>query len=235
MQEAIHRFDQALELDPDSPDATGQRHLASLYATGLGYWEADWPKAIGKLQDVFTIEPNYRDVRQRLHDAHVAYGDYLVQSGAPCDAAAQYQAALEIMSTGEVSKRAEDATAACASGPVPTPVQGGTAPPDSTPAPAPSGVFVGALTGYEPIAARDAQVRGRVLDKSGNGVPSVVVKIQAFDWFAFATTGSNGEFGFEAIQNELDFTLTLQDLAGEPLVCPTKFGQRAMVEFVEQP
>jgi tetratricopeptide (TPR) repeat protein len=235
MQEAIHRFDQALELDPNSPDATGQRHLASLYATGLGYWEADWPKAIGKLRDVYQIEANYRDVRQRLHDAHVSYGDYLVQSSAPCDAAGEYRAALEIVSTGEVAKRAEDAAAVCGSGPVPTPGEGGTVPPGATPIPVPSGAFVGELTGYEPIASPAAHVRGRVIDKAGNGVPNVVVRIQAFDWSAFATTSSNGEFGFEAIQHELDFSLILQELIGEPLIFPTKFGQRALAEFVEQP
>ena len=229
MQEALHRFDSALEVHPDHPDALGQQNLATLYATGLGYWQADWPAAIARLKDVYAIEPNYRDVRQRLHDAHVFYGDFLAQQGRWCDAQDQYAAALQVISTQEITNRQADAASRCA-GVTPAP---GT--PDPAVTPAPQGTFVGELTGYDPIASRDAQIRGRVLDRVGNPVSGQVVRIQAFDWTTFATTDSIGEFGFEALNQELTFTLTLLELPHEPLEVPAQFGQRALVVFREQP
>ena len=232
MQEAIHRFDQALELQPDNPDALGQRHLASLYATGLGYWQADWPKAIEKLQAVYQIEPNYRDVMQRLHDAHVHYGDYLADQGRWCEAGEEYSAALEVTSTAEIADRRDGAQSRCGS-------QGTPVGPIGTPAaettPAPTGTYVGQFLGYDEIASRDAQVRGRIVDAAGNGVPGQAVKIQAFDWSTFATSGSDGAFGFEALNQELTFTLTLVDLPHEPVEVLTQFGKRAKVDFIQQP
>ena len=113
MEEAVHRFDQALALQPKNPDVLGQRHLASLYVSGLGYWGADWGAAIEKFSAVYRIEANYRDVRQRLHDAHVSYGDVLVGKEDWCNAAKQYAAALEIITTDAVSQRRNNAASRC--------------------------------------------------------------------------------------------------------------------------
>ena len=101
--------------------------------------------------------------------------------------------------------------------------------------PAPTGTFVGQFLGYADIASRDAQVRGRLIDANGNGVSGKAVKIQAFDWSTLATTGGDGAFGFEALNQELTFTLTLVDLPHEPVEVLTQFGKRAEVDFVQQP
>ncbi|NLS79516.1 MAG: tetratricopeptide repeat protein [Chloroflexi bacterium] len=116
MEEAVHRFDQALALQPKNPDVLGQRHLASLYVSGLGYWGADWGAAIEKFDAVYRIESNYRDVRQRLHDAHVNYGDLLASKNEWCNAAKQYDAALQIIDTEAVRQRRDNAATRCSAG-----------------------------------------------------------------------------------------------------------------------
>ena len=232
MQEAIHRFDQALALQPDNPDALGQRHLASLYATGLGYWQADWPKAIEKLRSVYQIEPNYRDVIQRLHDALVHLADFEGDQGNWCEAAIGYDSALDVISTDEIARRRDGAVARCGGQGTPVDPQ---VTPGASPTPASAGTFVGEFKGYTDISSRDAQVRGRLIDANGNGVPGKAVKIQAFDWSTVATTGGDGVFGFEALNQELVFTLTLIDLPHEPVEVLTQFGKRAEVDFVQQP
>lgn len=236
MEEAVHSFDKALGLQPNNPDVLGQRNLASLYAAGLGYWEADWASAIENFGSVYAFDQNYRDVRQRLHDAHVNYGDYLSERGEWCAAAEQYGAALDVIATDVVAQRRNNAAAVCAGGSAPTAESGDG--PAETATPAPPGLFVGEFLGYDDISDitnKWAPVRGRLIDAQGQPIPGKAVRIQAFDWSTTATTDGNGEFGFEFLDKELTFTLTLIDLPHEPLQVDTKIGQRARVQFVEQP
>jgi tetratricopeptide (TPR) repeat protein len=236
MAEAVRLFDKALELRPENPDVLGQRNLASLYAAGLGYWQADWPQAIAKFEALYELEPEYRDVRQRLHDAHLYYGDLLAEQGEWCSAQAQYDRALAIIPTEAIAQRRDQAGQACEQGAPPPEAMPGTPPAEATPAE--PGTFVGRFIGYQDISDitnKWAPIRGQLIDVNGEGVPGKAVKIQAFDWSATATTDGNGEFGFEFLDKELTFTLTLIDLPHEPVKVATKIGQRAQVEFVEQP
>jgi len=234
IEEAVRRFDQALELQPNNPDALGQRHLASLYTTGLSYWEANWAKAVENFAALYQIEPNYRDVRQRLHDARVNYGDFLVKGGAWCQARDQYGAALEVIVTQEVTNRRDTAARECsrgASGP----------PPQATPSPGSTptapGTFIGQFNGYEDVSHTQtswAGVKGRVVNAAGVGLAGKVVKISAFDWSATATTDGEGRYGFGPLDKELTFTVTLVDLPAQPVQVPAKFGMLAKVDFVEK-
>lgn len=113
LEEAIHRFDQALALQPAHPDAARQRQLASLYVAGLRYWRADWAKTIEQFAQLYTLDPGYRDVRQRLHDAHVYYGDLLAEREKWCEAKKQYDAALKIIPTQEVAQRRDKVAQQC--------------------------------------------------------------------------------------------------------------------------
>jgi len=234
MEEAIHRFDRALELQPDNPDVVGQRHLASLYIAGLGYWEADWAKAVEQFDALYQIEPSYRDVGQRLHEAHVRYGDLLFEKQAWCEAQEQYEAALKVIPTQEIAQRRDKAAKVCAA------PAGATSEPPNTPGetPAAQGTFVGEFAGYEDIShitTRWVRVRGRVINAAGEGVPGKTVKIAAFDWSGTATTGATGEYGFDFLDKDLEFTLSLVDLPSTPIKVKTKFGVLAKVNFVEKP
>ncbi|MBM3190795.1 MAG: zinc-ribbon domain-containing protein, partial [Chloroflexi bacterium] len=96
MKEAVGRFDYALALQPDNVQLAHARKLASLYMAGMGYWGADWARAIEQLSALYTLAPDYRDVRQRVYDAHLIYGDMLAQNQDWCRAAEQYAAALGV-------------------------------------------------------------------------------------------------------------------------------------------
>jgi tetratricopeptide (TPR) repeat protein len=232
IEEAIRRFDQALEVQPNNPDAVGQRHLASLYMNGLSFWEANWARSVENFGALYQIEPNYRDVRQRLHDAYVNYGDVLGGQGSWCEARAQFDAALKIIITKEVSDRQAEAARNCGAGVSPTKPG---APPAGTPAP--TGTFVGKFTGYEDIRniqTNWAGVNGRVVNAQGLGVPGKAIKISAFDWSATATTDGEGKFGIGFLNHEITFTLTLIDMPVKPVDFAAKFGMLAKIEFVEQ-
>lgn len=233
MEEAVHRFDQALELQPNQPDAVGQRHLASIYVSGLRYWEADWEKAIEMFASLFKIEPNYRDVRQRLHDAHVRYGDLLAQEEAWCRARDQYNEALAIAPTQEIANRRDSAAQKCSAEPGETPKPG--TPVAATPTAQP-GVFIGQFDGYEDIrqiTTEWVRVRGRVVNVAGAGVPGLTVKIQAFDWSGTAFTDINGEYGFDFLTHAVTYTLSLVEVPSAPVEVMGQFGMIAKVNFVE--
>ncbi|MBM4430635.1 MAG: hypothetical protein FJ026_09870, partial [Chloroflexi bacterium] len=94
MEEAIRYFDQALELRPGETAIREQKRLASLYLAGLGYWGANWQGAIDSLSVLYGLKPDYKDVRQRLYDAYVAYAESLASKGDWCAARDRYDNAL---------------------------------------------------------------------------------------------------------------------------------------------
>ncbi len=96
LEEALRSLDKALELKPDHEDALKQRKLAALYLTAISYWGADWDKAIANFNELYSLEPDYMDVKQRLHDAYVNRGDLYADQGQWCSAEEQYALALEI-------------------------------------------------------------------------------------------------------------------------------------------
>lgn len=93
-EEAIQYFDKALSLRPDDANAEGQKYLAALYVTAQSFWQVDWGKVIENLQKIYEMQPDYKDVRRRLHDAHVNYGDYWAERNRWCEAEAEYAQAL---------------------------------------------------------------------------------------------------------------------------------------------
>ncbi|MBC7263044.1 MAG: tetratricopeptide repeat protein [Chloroflexi bacterium] len=224
LEEAIRYFDQALQLRPGDLDVLTQRQLASLYLTGLSYWGADWERAIEAFRTLYSIQPQYKDARQRLIDAYVAHGDVLATKGDYCKARDQYQQALDIAPDPRITAKRDDAATQCASG----------TPPPGTPGP--SGYFVGRLVRYEAVEEGKIYVRGRVLDEKGNPIPGVRVGISAFDWSAPpATTNYEGIYAFDGLANEITFTLTLVDLPHVPFDVHTYFGKLVWVDFQRQP
>ncbi len=108
LEEALRYLDKALELKPAQEDALKQRKLAALYLTAISYWGADWDKAITNFYELYSVEPDYIDLKQRLYDAYLHKGDLYTEQREWCSAEDQYSLALEIQpdETGE-EKRVE--------------------------------------------------------------------------------------------------------------------------------
>lgn len=221
MEEAIRRFDQALTLQPDNPDVQAQRRLAALYQSGLTAWEADWAQAIKDFSALYTLKPSYKDTAQRLQRAYVLAGDAAGTESKWCDAVQYYKAALNLASTPELAAKRDEAARLCALSPTP-----GT--------PVPSGTFVGVYGGQEPIRTNWGKVHGTVLDAQGKPVNGVRVKLSAYDWAAFTNTDGNGYYVFEALVNDLTFTVTLVSVPSKPLDVPVKPGYASLANFQEK-
>jgi tetratricopeptide (TPR) repeat protein len=120
IQEGLVLLEQAEAIRPLDDQTAGERYFASLYITGRTYWGLSWPVVIQNFQALYDVVPNYRDVASRLREAYTAYGDQLTALGAHCDAAVQYEAALNLQEDDTVREKYRAATEACAN-PTPTP------------------------------------------------------------------------------------------------------------------
>ena len=109
MEEALLRWNQALEIRPDDPNVKRQQQLASLYLAGMGYWQADWEQAIDSFVALYQIQPDYKDVAQRLYDARVSYGDQLSEAEEWCGAQTQYEGALLIHEDTDLTVKRDEA------------------------------------------------------------------------------------------------------------------------------
>ncbi len=113
LEEAVRYFDKALALRPEATDLRNTRDLAAAYLDALTYWYADWPKTIDLLEELYQRDPEYRDVRRRLQEAHAEYGASLERQGQWCAAADQYAAARAILDTTELAARHAELLTLC--------------------------------------------------------------------------------------------------------------------------
>ncbi len=116
---------------------------------GTAWDSGDWALAIGLIEQILVLEPDYADMTEKLYAAHVNYGDQLLREGDPDEAKVQFNNALEIKPDGLEAQaglqRAETW--------VPTPT---TAPPTpATPAPTLTAEDQLAESLHEPWAAKD--------------------------------------------------------------------------------
>lgn len=231
MKEALRFFDRALELQPNNTQAQEARKLAVLYMNGMAYWGADWATTLENLVPLYQLAPDYKDVRQRTHDAHVYYGDFLAQQEDWCAAEKQYGLALEIVPSSALFDKRQETIAYCSRQPSP-PAADTTLTPDGR-IDAPSGTFVGELTELIEIEQGRMYIRGRVVDKDKKGVGGTRVQIQAWNWKAVAVTDGGGHFAFDGLANPVTYTLTLLDLPSLPFDVAGQWGRVSMVEFRE--
>lgn len=126
LAEGLFYLDQAARLGPLPPEASAAYRLATLYLAARDYWGVNWPEAIQRFQEVYALNPGYRDTARRLFQAHVAYGDLLRKQGESCPAEIQYQAALRLFADPEVQAKAQEAGTLCLQA-TPTPIPGGLA------------------------------------------------------------------------------------------------------------
>lgn len=139
---ALRYFDNALAIRPEDARLSQERQQASLYLSGLDYWNADWGMAVEVFARLYQLAPDYKDVAQRLYEAHVNYGDYLGEQGAWCSAQKEYASALVLQENADAQRKQQDAFKFCQMGTTPTPPVAAATPPEtpgqSSPAPAES-------------------------------------------------------------------------------------------------
>lgn len=132
LEEALRSFDEALEVKPGDPEVLMQKELTSLYLTGLDYWEADWIRAIESFLAIYQIDPEYKDVQQRLYDAYLNHGDLYASEEAWCLAEERYEQAAALDFNQDVIAKRDDAAYRCQIAAIPTPTIAATATPAAT-------------------------------------------------------------------------------------------------------
>ncbi len=225
MEEAIRYFDRALELRPAEQTIREQKRWAALYLAGLSYWGANWQGAIESFTVLYQLKPDYKDTKQRLYNAYIAYGDALYAKKEWCAARDRYDSALAMASSEEIKAKREDAAQRCSIASMPTVT------------PPPSGTFVGKQLKVEDVGLETAMmIRGYVLDAEGKPMAGVHVGLSAWDWSAPpATTNEEGIFAFDGLGNPVTYTVTLVDLPAVPLPVKADWSKLVWVEFRRQP
>jgi tetratricopeptide (TPR) repeat protein len=102
---ARERFEAALSIKSADREVSRQRDLAVLYLDGQQAVGYNWKLAIQKFSTLYQQDPNYDDVKKRLFDAYINYGDLAAKQGAPCLAVNQYDGALALSNDANVSQK----------------------------------------------------------------------------------------------------------------------------------
>jgi hypothetical protein len=150
----------------------------------------------------------------------------------------------------EAEARRETARIECLPPPTPTPTATPTLTPMSThtptPTPTPTATpkprartvrycYVGEFKGTAEITFPLVSISGKVVDRNGNGVPNVLVRIGAFSWHTEVRTGPKGGFRLDGLNQALEWTVSLPDYGVSIQVPIRSGGQMGIVEFVEKP
>lgn len=126
LEEALLLYDKALALRPTAADIHRERDLIDMYLEVLTYSDVDWERTLPVLEEIYSEEPDYRDVGERLQEAYSAYARQLAEAGKWCSAYDQYKAALSLATSPELIQQRDDAETQCSlvgdAGPGATPV-----------------------------------------------------------------------------------------------------------------
>ena len=145
LEEGIVLLEQAAEIHPLDDQAAGEQRLASLYLVGRDYWGINWEVVINNLSLIYAQAPAYRDVADRLREAHVRYAESYVAQADYCPAETHYAEAIRIAADETTQAQWQTAHDACAlATPTPPPIGSvSVAGPPGTPYPIPG--FTGRL------------------------------------------------------------------------------------------
>lgn len=113
LEGALAWYDKALTLRPEESTVVQERQLITQYLDVLAADGVEWGLRIRKLQDLYSLDPDYRDVADRLHQAHVGYADSLASDEAWCLAQDEYNEALMVASTPTVVTKRDAAQTQC--------------------------------------------------------------------------------------------------------------------------
>ena len=198
-------------LEEDAASSAGRRghQAAGGYLTGQAAWNVqDFAGAIAAWQSVYEAQPAYADLKTKLYDAYIAYGDALCAQRNLQDGQAQFATARNI----DVNRPEADAhLASCQPAPTPTPTlapipsasekpmpptPSPTPIPTPTSRPAPTLCFEPRVRHYEEHKGCCAEVAGLVYNLQGKqfGPRGALVRIEGPP----ATNRYVREFGVDA-------------------------------------
>jgi tetratricopeptide (TPR) repeat protein len=206
---ARERFESALAIRNTDAEIKRQRDLAVLYLEGQQAFGYNWQTAVTKLSALYQQDPNYGDVKKRLYDAHIQYGDKACKEGAWALAQREYDGALALVNDPQLAQKRTQAPTICKRALTPTPAD----PPVIVGTPAITGTLAPSGTPTLialPIAesytwvtstARDkpctgaGTVSGAVRDALGRALANVLVGYYADDIrLASTRTNANGQY-----------------------------------------
>jgi len=113
LDEANQHFEAVLALKPNDSDARDQLNLVNLYKAAMSNWDQNWPATIQALKGLYALAPSYKDVRVRLHDAHVYLAQAYGTQGNWCAASEEYAAAVSTLTLEETVDQRDDAAIRC--------------------------------------------------------------------------------------------------------------------------
>lgn len=183
---ARERLDAALAIRA-SDDVKRQRDLAVLYLEGQQAFGYNWQTAVSKLGALYQQDPHYADVKQRLYEAHVQYGDKACKEGAWALAQREYDGALALKNDPQLAQKRAQAQVICKRPATPTeaptvigtPVPSGTLAPGGTPTliatPVAESYTWLTSTAREKPCTGAGTVSGTVRDALGRALPNVWV------------------------------------------------------------
>jgi len=158
LEEALVLYQKALSLRPDAADIQRDRDLLEQYLQVLTDTGVDWELTIQELTALFQLEPDYRDVAQRLQQAHRARADELASDEEWCAAQDEYNAALAVVSDADLIVKREAAQAQCRLADA-----GSTAVPGSTARPAPGATTAAPTTNVSAVSGGEGLSGGRLI------------------------------------------------------------------------
>lgn len=197
------RFESALAIRNNDPQVKRQRDLAVLYLEGQQAFGYNWQTAVAKFTALYQQDPNYADVKQRLYDAHIEYGNKACKEGAWALAQREYDAALAMKYDAQLAQKRAQVQTVCKKPATPTP----TIPIVGTPAPGgtPTLIAVSPRESYTWLTstARDkpctgaGTLSGTVRDALGRGIPNVAIGYYTdLIPLTSARTNANGQYQF---------------------------------------
>ena len=197
---ARERFDSALAIHSTDAEVKRQRDLAVLYLEGQQAVGSNWQTVVQKFSALYQQDPNYDDVKRRLYDAHLEYGDKACKEGAWALAQREYDAALALKSDPQVASKRAQAQTLCKRQVTATPLPGATA---NAGTPTPLGTSGAESYTWKTSTPTDkpctgvGDLAGVVRDVSGRALPNVAVGYYADDIpLRSQRTNANGQYQF---------------------------------------
>jgi len=198
---ARERFEAALAIRNADPEVTRQRDMAELYLEGQQAVGYNWQTAVQKFSVLYQQDPNYDDVKRRLFDAHLEYGDKACKEGAWALAQREYDGALALTNDPQLAQKRAQAQTVCKKAATPTPTPAG--PPLAGGTPAPVGTATIESYTWKTSTATDkpctgpGDLSGVVRDSLGRAVSNVTVGYYAdLIPLVSARTNVNGQYQF---------------------------------------
>lgn len=195
------RFESALAIRNNDPQVKRQRDLAVLYLEGQQAFGYNWQTAVAKFTALYQQDPNYSDVKQRLYEAHIAYGDKACKEGAWALAQREYDAALAMKYDATLAQKRAQAQTVCKKPSTPTLPVAGTLAPGGTPtliavSPTESYTWLTSTARDKPCTGAGT-LSGTVRDALGRGIPNVAIGYYA-DLIPLTSTrtNANGQYQF---------------------------------------